>query len=193
MCCITQTALTFTWPCLYVCVIQHSHSHAIHTDLNSSTQTALTLDTHMARGGGHLPSPALSLVRRVGRTETTCVSSFVPIQRPTVYSEAAEGADPRDVKCQTTPYMQHQHMLPSTRKVQIRPPARRRPARANGGRPWSRDHTGHCYAAQASPPPPCLHTTPGALLLGGIPLPLLGKIGIARGSVSNCASVPGLV
>ena len=36
---------------------------------------------------------------------------------------------------------------------------------------------------------PCLHTTPGALLLGGIPLPLLSKIGISQGSVSNCARV----
>ena len=108
--------------------------------------------THMAGvgGGGNLQSPALSLVKR---TETMCVPSFVPIQRPTVLNEAAEGADPPRCKRQPPPYiqrlMQHQQMRPSSTNVQIppTPSAQRRPARANG------DARGHLTTRVTATPP----------------------------------------
>ena len=169
--------------------------NAIHTDVNSITQTALT-PTWRERGVEVICNRLRSVSesgQRLCAFHRLCQYNGL-----SVLNEAAQGADPPRCKrhhlhtcsgsCNTS------RCVPAQPTCEYHP----HPLRSDAPPEPTGDARGHLTTrVTATPPrlyrggqpPPCLHTTPGALLLGGIPLPLLSKIGISQGSVSNCARV----
>ena len=168
--------------------------NAIHTDVNSITQTALT-PTWRERGVEVICNRLRSVSesgQRLCAFHRLCQYNGL-----SVLNEAAQGADAPRCSAPATSIGTCSGSCNTSRCVPAQPTCKYHPHPLRSDAPPEPTGTPVVTLPHGSQPrrpgftggSPCLHTTPGALLLGGIPLPLLSKIGISQGSVSNCARV----